>query len=205
MKHLTRDELLDAAEGRPVRCEHLDACAACRDEADALARVMAAAASVEVPEPSPLFWDHFSERVSAAVSEERPGRGLLRGILGVRALAAAGAVAGLFVLLVLKPWQPRAVGTPPIASAPVVASRPLAPDRAQAEPAPAGDADEPSWGVLETLAAAAGGDTAVPADEAVLLPGGVDDAVQDLSDSERGELIRLLKVELAQRGVRTEG
>lgn len=75
MNHLTRAELVDAVEGRAElpdsRARHLEACARCRAEADALRAVIDRAAADTVPEPSPLFWDHFAARVSEAVRNER--------------------------------------------------------------------------------------------------------------------------------------
>ena len=70
MRHLHPDELIDLAEGtRPESsAPHLRSCEACRRQlADARATI-AAASDVEVPEPSPLFWDHFSVRVREAIA-----------------------------------------------------------------------------------------------------------------------------------------
>ncbi len=63
MKHLSHDELLDAAEGHGGGREHVDACTACRAEVEALAAALREAKSVDVPEPSPLFWEHLAARV----------------------------------------------------------------------------------------------------------------------------------------------
>ena len=73
MAHLSAEQLVDIAEGvRPESsASHLEACAACRKQLDDLRAMMAAAAAVDVPEPSPLFWDHFSARVHQAVEAER--------------------------------------------------------------------------------------------------------------------------------------
>lgn len=72
MKHLTPDELIDAVEGTLERSRdaHLKTCAACSDEAARLLAILREAREVGVPEPSPLFWDHFSTRVRAAVATE---------------------------------------------------------------------------------------------------------------------------------------
>ncbi|MCC7177846.1 MAG: hypothetical protein IT177_05580 [Acidobacteria bacterium] len=70
MKHLTPDELIDAAEGTldVERQHHVDTCEACRGEAEALRALLREATGMRLPEPSPLFWDHFSARVRAAVA-----------------------------------------------------------------------------------------------------------------------------------------
>ena len=71
MRHLNEDELIDVAEG--IRAEssvaHLASCEQCRQQAADLRAVMSTVADVEVPEPSPLFWDHFSSRVSEGVAD----------------------------------------------------------------------------------------------------------------------------------------
>lgn len=73
MRHLTSEQLVDVAEGQvasPAE-EHLRSCDACRVKVAELRamRTMALQAD-EVPEPSPLFWDHLSARVHDAVAAE---------------------------------------------------------------------------------------------------------------------------------------
>jgi len=72
MRHLTEGELLDLAEGaRPESSAgHLASCEACRRQLMDLRSAMTAAAAVDVPEPSPLFWEHLSVRVREAVEAE---------------------------------------------------------------------------------------------------------------------------------------
>src|SRR5215475_3129471 len=73
MNHLTSDELIDAMEGmlEAERRAHLDACEECRRQFDDLAGVLNDAKQASVPEPSPLFWNHFSARVNEAIDRER--------------------------------------------------------------------------------------------------------------------------------------
>ena len=75
MRHLTSDQLVDLAEGvRPeTSIPHLQSCAACRAQLAELRAILSAAAEADVPEPSPLFWDHLSARVHQAVEAERAG------------------------------------------------------------------------------------------------------------------------------------
>ena len=70
--HLQPDELIDLAEGTRAESSatHLAECAVCRLQLAELKAMMSAAADVDVPEPSPLFWDHFSARVRQAVDAE---------------------------------------------------------------------------------------------------------------------------------------
>ena len=72
-RHLSEQEIVDALDGvvsAPLRA-HLDECAACRTQVDELGGIVKDAQMVSLPEPSPLFWDHFSARVRTAVEAER--------------------------------------------------------------------------------------------------------------------------------------
>jgi len=73
--HLQPDELIDIAEGtRPLSAfPHLTACEMCRMQVADLRSTMSMAAGVEVPEPSPLFWNHFSVRVRDAIAATPEG------------------------------------------------------------------------------------------------------------------------------------
>src|SRR5438132_12929430 len=70
--HLTPDDLVDLADGtRPESsAPHLASCATCRAQLNEMRAMMSAVADVDVPEPSPLFWNHFSQRVHEAVAAE---------------------------------------------------------------------------------------------------------------------------------------
>ena len=72
MRHLTADELLDLAEsGSPDGGHaHLESCGASRREIEALRAAFGMARELDVPEPSPLFWDHLSARVLDRVAAE---------------------------------------------------------------------------------------------------------------------------------------
>jgi hypothetical protein len=71
--HLSAQEFVDAVEGMLAadRQDHLAACEACGRAVTELREVTSEArAALTVPEPSPLFWDHFSRRVRAATDTE---------------------------------------------------------------------------------------------------------------------------------------
>jgi hypothetical protein len=194
MSHLSHDELLAAAEGEAAPREHLEACASCRAEVEALAAVLREAASAEVPEPSPLFWQHFQARVTAAVNEEPVGFWRLWPAWRVVVPALA-----VLVLIVLAGRLRSPV------TAPQEAPNRQAGAVAVATPAaPVEDVvgDDESWRVFSALASEAdpaGSGFGTPA------PGGADDAVLQMTDAERGELIRLLKAELARGAGRSAG
>jgi len=69
-RHLQPDDFTAALEHSASSeiANHLSACAACRDELASLRDVWEAVATAPVPEPSPLFWDHFSARVREATA-----------------------------------------------------------------------------------------------------------------------------------------
>ena len=72
MRHLTPDELVDAVEGTlgPAPTAHLDSCDHCQREKRELAALLGDARMIDVPEPSPLFWERFSARLNEAVDAE---------------------------------------------------------------------------------------------------------------------------------------
>ena len=77
MRHLTSDELLDAVEG-VLGAEgqaHLSSCEKCQRQSADLSNVLGEARQVSVPEPSPLFWQHFSQRVAVAIDAESSASG----------------------------------------------------------------------------------------------------------------------------------
>src|SRR5262245_19463877 len=71
MSHLTERELVDVIDGAlpPERQAHADACATCRGEIASLRAMLDEALTADVPEPSPLFWEHFSARVREGVQQ----------------------------------------------------------------------------------------------------------------------------------------
>src|SRR4051794_29807445 len=68
--HLNAEELVDIAEGTrgESAAPHLAGCEPCRAQLRELRAMMATARDVDVPEPSPLFWDHLSARISDAIA-----------------------------------------------------------------------------------------------------------------------------------------
>jgi hypothetical protein len=75
--HFSSQEFVSALDHAltPARQAHLDACPSCQAQVAELRTLAESAAlDAEVPEPSPLFWDHFQTRVLTAVQSEEPPR-----------------------------------------------------------------------------------------------------------------------------------
>jgi hypothetical protein len=193
MRHLTSEQLVDVAEG--VRTEpsmpHLQSCAACRAKLAELRTTLSAAGDVDVPEPSPLFWDHFSARVHEAVEAERANGTMAFGRwpawrtvpLWLGSLAAVL----LAIVMMTRSRVPEAPATPgPLA---VVAESPAEVPTI---------VDDASLSLVADLVTDLDWDGAV---EAGLIPhvGSADDVVTALNDDERRELNQLLRVEIEEK------
>jgi hypothetical protein len=196
--HLTPEELIDFAEGtRPeAAAPHLQSCEVCRHQIVTLRRTMSAAADVDVPEPSPLFWDHLSQRVREAVAAEEAPGARFPGLSGFPAWGAAAsgswrvwAIAGVVAAVMLSVYltAPRTL-TPSGLRDAAASSAPLE---------PFGAADDPSLALFadltEQLDLKAISETGWSSHA-----GAVDEVVASLTSDERLELQRLLKEELAK-------
>jgi hypothetical protein len=220
MKHLSEIEIVDALDGvlsAPKRV-HLDSCDRCRAEVARIEALAALAQSADVPDPSPLFWDHFSVRVrngireaeaadaASAAASARPAsaEATARQASRWRWLGGAsprwvGAAAMLTILLVAGLWFAAVPGTSRQQHSPtssgVVAEVPAE----QADP----DADQ-AWALVRSVADDlelddaswdGGGATTLS-----VRPGSVERAMIALSTDERRELVRLLEAETRQPG-----
>jgi hypothetical protein len=196
--HLSPDELIDLAEDARAEAAvpHLQSCEVCRHQVVALRATMSTAAGIDVPEPSPLFWDHLSHRVREGIDREevpaaRPAwralaaRGSWRGwtIAGV----AAAVIVSIYVTTprtLTRPW-PRFLQSRSGAAAPSAPLKSL------------GAADDPSLTLFADL-------TEQIDPQAIAEIGWsshastVDEVVGTLTEDERLELRRLLKEELAK-------
>jgi hypothetical protein len=197
MKHFSPSEFIDFTDGvlEPSRAAHADGCAACRAQAALVQDVMRTTSSAEIPEPSPLFWDHFSARVRDGVAAEpRTAGWALAGMRGWASMAAAVAIVLAFVSAA---WVMRDARNAPSPS-------PVAQDRPAAAPGISGDVDIDTplaegnaevWAVLT----AAASDMALDEARAAGMkphPAAVDRAVQGMTTAELNELGRLLQSEL---------
>jgi hypothetical protein len=198
MSHLTSAQLIDLAENSvaglsEAALSHVQSCAACQRQLEELRATMAAVSEVSVPEPSPLYWEHFSARVREAVANERVGSqvGVERwSWLRARTLwVAAASVAVLAVAVTLR------VDREPASTSSVGGAAVSVIDLAE----PLDPGDDPSLSLVGDLAADLDWDAASEAGFTTHI--GVDnDAVTQLSDGERRELHQLLKGELGRSG-----
>jgi hypothetical protein len=201
MRHLHSDELIDLAEGtRPAAsAPHLQECQICRSQLADLQAVMSVARDVDVPEPSPLYWGHFSARVRDAVAAEGVPR-RYRWFEGwswsdVRVpgwVLSAGAVA---VLLVTALTVARLERAPADSNGSSSAAGVLADIGSSTEPGAL--STDSSLDLVADLTQDMDWDSAredgfAPRQDAV------ERALDDLSDVERRELRRLLKEELSR-------
>ena len=190
MRHLSPQEFVDLAEGARSEASavHLASCDRCSRELIEVRAAMTAAANVDVPEPSPLFWEHFSARVHEAIASE----GELRRFWWVerwswsrRAVPLSiGALAAVVIAAALTvrhdyPRPPSSVGE----------------GRAEVGMLP----DDRSLDLVADLSAEidwdAAGDAGLTTRE-----GAADNAVTQLTDAERVELHRLLEQALKRSG-----
>jgi len=180
MTHLDPDELIDAIERMlaPDRQAHLATCEQCQGQVAGLSSVLADATLVSVPEPSPLFWTHFSERVRTAIDDDVAPGDNWPSWLRWQVLLPLGAVAMIILALMISvPKQD--------AEAPQVASEEAAP------------AIDDSWPMVAALVGDLNFETAAQAG-VLVTPGVAERAVLELDAEERQELTRLLKAELTR-------
>lgn len=184
--HLSNDDLLAAIENPTLRVEHLEVCDACRARVQELREILAEARGVDIPEPSPLFWDHFSERVRASVAEE-PEKAPSWNRWGWA--WPAGVVAALAVVIIAVAITRSQDGSAGAESAAASVN-----DLPSLMP----PADDPSWVFMTDLAGDLDWDDAGAAG-LVARPGSAERALENLSVAERQALVDVLQQELGDR------
>jgi len=191
MSHLTERELVDVIDGvLPAdRRAHLDACAACRGDLASLRETLDAVLTVDVPEPSPLFWEHFSARVCEGVNNLTVERAPWYHAGLNWKWAAPALVAIVLVVAGVWRWSPPAAEHD--ANADVFAAFDAGSDLGDA------DGDE-AWAVVRTIASETSLEDVTEASLATN-PGSAERAAQLLTLEERRELYRLLEAETRRR------
>lgn len=190
MNHLTPDELVDEVDQTlPAdRRAHLDECEACRRQLDGLRRTLGELHATDVPEPSPLFWTHFSERVQQALdTEQKPRRTALPAWVGWRVAVPVAALALLVAMLLNA--VPRDARIPD-RSATDVSVSPLtgATDDELF--------DDASWQLVSDLTEDM--DLDEESHAGFVVPGAIERAASALEPAERAELLRILRAELGR-------
>lgn len=203
MMHLSEVELVDLLDGAlPLARErHLDECDSCRATATRMRAAFALAKDVEMPEPSPLFWEHFSARVHEGVRGAEAGQtagwfGWAPGPTAKWAMSAAL----LTLVVVAGVWRATAPASQKVASATTVAS--VADGAANEDPDALGASDpeaDEAWALVRTVADDVTWDDAA-ADGFGVNAGSLEHAMATLTGDERSELVRLLEAETKKRG-----
>ena len=207
MTHLSESELLDAAEARlsAERQRHAETCAACARQTEDLRDVLARTIGTDVPEPSPLFWDHFSDRVRDEIANETPGRwGWTSGLRAWPVTAAAAVVVALLVAISVfrAPSNQPTAGTDrqEVADARPPAVAPVDADAdADSDPNDVDVEVDEAWAVVRAVADDVVWDDVTNAGISAR-PGSADRAIQTLSAAERTELAALIAEELKRSG-----
>jgi len=184
--HLRPEEFVDALDdAAPAGAhEHLAACAECRAQFDELRDMMRASAHVEVPSPSPLFWDHFSERVRQATIT-LPTRAPWWESVWRPAAVFAAAASAVALVAILKPG----------AVAPITSPDPRATDAVAM--AKVELPDDGSWGLVVAIASGYEYRDIKEATEPV--SGTADAMIDDLTPAQRTALARLLEKEIGDQ------
>jgi hypothetical protein len=179
-QHLRPEEFVDALDGllASERRSHLDSCDECRVQFVQLRSAELEAGEDAGFEPSPLFWDHFNARVHEATTsvDITPRRWWHLGWQQVAVVGAAAAVIALAVML--RPGQVNS-GSGTLESEMAVLPR---------------IEDDGSWDIMLGMASEVAWDDV----REVVTPsvGAADAAIEELTASQREELIRLLKKEI---------
>lgn len=196
MTHLSEIEVVDLVEGvlAADRMRHVDACPACREQAEALGAVLRLARDDEIAGPSPLFWDYLSARVAETIAIEPAPRRAAVLAIGRWRLATA---AVLMLLVAGVAWQ--------ISFTRDRASN-VGPGQPSAEQTPADSGVDSgvedsldAWEALEAMASDLEWEDA-QAIGIASRPGSAEPLVDDLTAEERAELVRLIEEEMKRQG-----
>lgn len=217
--HLTPEELIDSRERQlpAARQAHADACVVCRAELARLDDVLREVAAVDVPEPSPLFWDHLSARIRDRVADEptpapaseNPLGRLIDWLTGWSAAPRWAFAAVLIALCASLGWltwsqlaREGATGNGPASRPPSVQVANGESSPASAPPsqvaAPLDDEAESEWTLMLRMAEDVTWDDAEGSSLDVR-PAAVDRALIELTAEERDRLVQLMQADLARQ------
>ena len=185
--HLRSDEFVDALDGTlgADRLEHLVSCASCRDELTGVQALMSdVKAAGTMPEPSPLFWDHFSARVRQATADVPAARRTAWWQSAWRPLAGLAAAAAVVAVVTVT------LSRPDVETGPA--------QRASLDPAPVEALPDETESSLAFMSAAASDLSWEEARAVDLAPAArtVDSAIDRLTAAQRAELVKLIREDL---------
>lgn len=195
-RHLTPSELVDILDEElaPARRAHVNACAECQGRVNELQMTLRDVQSIDAPEPSPLFWDHLSDRIQQAITAEPAPREAWwhQSFLGRPWLALTSAASAAVLVLAVVLWQsvPARYVESQQGSTSTAATETVANTIGSA-------ATDPEWSLVVTAAEEFDWDTVVEAGFTVR-PGAAENAVLQLTADEQRELERLIKAEMAR-------
>jgi hypothetical protein len=188
MTHLTPSEFVDLLEGQlpRERARHADDCELCGAQVETLRRALDESAALEVPEPSPLFWNHLSERVQKGIQETPEPHRWWPSPQATLAWAATLVLVAVVGLRMLSRPVSDATSPTPVAQG--------SPSRIE-EPG----LDDEGWAAVRAAADGLGWDDVQEAGISAQ-PGLAEGAILGLSEAERQHLMKLLEEELKQSG-----
>ena len=206
-RHLSPEEFVDAIDDvlPAARRDHIDQCAECRSEIDALRAVITdAQPAAHVPPPSPLFLDHLVGRVQVAADLEEPRDHRSWWGVGWAAAAAAAVLAALvaapFLFRTISPDVPALSQT---AVAPAPTAIPVPPADAvssmgavgalEGQPEESSPAAKRSWTRVVTAGRGVSADAVMavaPSTPATAV------LIEDLTPRELQEFARLLRAQM---------
>lgn len=190
MRHLSATELIDLLDGTlpASRAAHARECERCRAEVMRLQAVVEEAQRAEPHEPAPLYWERLEARVREAVaSEAAPRSWQLPNWLRTRAALAVAAS----VLLAVTAWFALEFRTR-VGQDPGVSTEYVGTPAAGPMTSVNGD-----WELVVSGAESLEWDDAARAGFAIG-PGATERAIEDLSDEQQAELVRLLEAEIGR-------
>jgi len=184
MTHLSPEELVAALDGplAAATADHFRHCEVCRSALGVLTATLdRVKTDSDVPEPSPLFWEHLSARIRSATTETPAVAAGSWWQSIARPSALLGAVAALALVIALGRAWPTSERV-----------RPDAVRVAGAASAVVSDGDDASWNAVAEMA------STLSSDDVRLIVGSAPEApaVNDLTPKEREAFVKLLGVEL---------
>ena len=196
--HLRETEFVDLLDAvlPSERMAHFDQCQACREKADAFSAIVAAVQQKPVPEPSPLFWEHFSARVRTAIESEPPPAASWRLVLSRPSVRWSAVAAAAALVIAVGLWRGDTRAPSPSTADSQIAVTSSARDVADQSLEDL-ESDE-AWALVRSVADELDADE-IDAAGIRARPGATERVVGGLSDIERVALAELIQSEIKTR------